>query len=289
MLFKLLHNILVVCIVLGFQNNFFGKGGMSSSNFKYVSLNSFVVPNSPYDQVSIQDSITAVAQNLQNIVNNSISQNALNDNLLPVGDIGYMVTAAINFIIPNNPDDYGIPSIDCTSDKCINARALINNSISTPLYSSFQEPWDTLYAVIIFDTRNESWTNENTTNSVSFTLNEVIPVLSSFSRRTNIDIIFQDKIDGTILSKLVLTTCIMCSTSGGSYFTANNGGTVYRGDVYEDAPWRLLMLILAFIINLFEICSEVEDYKITSEQSRSNYWYNKWNWLDWFVQLIVLI
>jgi len=293
MIFRILHNILIVCVVLGFQNNFFGRGGMSSANFKYVSLNSVVVPNSPFNQISIQDSLTAVMLNLQNNVNNSISQNALNDNLLPVGDIGYMVTAAINFGIPNNPDDYGIPSIDCTSDKCINARALVNNNISTPLYSSFQKIkenyYAVYYAVIIFDTRNESWTNENTTNSVSFTLNEVIPILSSFSIRTNIDIIYQDKIDNTILSKIILTTCIKCSLSGGSYFTASNGGTPYRGGVYEDEPWRLLMLILAFFVNLYEICSEVEDYTISSEQSRSSYWYNKWNWLDWAVQLILLV
>jgi hypothetical protein len=101
-------------MVLGFQNNFFGRGGMSSSNFKYVTLNSLVSPYSPYDQISIQDSLTAVMLNLQNNVNNSIIQNVLNDNLLPVGDIGYIITAAINFAIPNDPDfsdSYGVPSI----------------------------------------------------------------------------------------------------------------------------------------------------------------------------------
>jgi hypothetical protein len=120
-----------------------------------------------------------------------------------------------------------------------------------PLFSSFQD----FYGAILFDTRDNTWTDENTTNSISFALNEVIPILSPFSIRSNIDIIYQDKVDDSILTKTFLTACIMCSTSGGSYFTATNGGTIYRGDVYEGEPWRLLMLILAFIINLFEIFS----------------------------------
>ena len=188
MLFRILHNILIVCVVLGFQDNFFGKGGMTSANFHYESLNTLVGPNSPYNQISIQDSQTAVFLNLQSNINTCINQNALNDNLLSLGDIGYLITAAINFCIPDNPGDYGIPSLDdCLSDTCNKARAIINNNGTTPLFSTFQLLGfgavglcgnGQFYGAILFDTRAEAWTSQNTSNAVSFVLSEILPTLS---------------------------------------------------------------------------------------------------------------
>lgn len=296
MIYRILHNFLIICVVLGFQNNFFTSRGMTSANFHYETLNTLVTPNIPYNQISIQDSMTSVVLNLQNIINNSISQNVLNNNLLPVGDIGYIVTASIILCIQSDTEYYGTQSFECTSDKCIKANDLINNNGSTPLFSTFQKTkiggycisGDT-YGAIIFDTRSNNWTNQNTSDAVSFILDEVLTIITPFTTATSIFAVFEAKNDDSILALVSTKACFDCNASGGASFNAFNVGSPFRGDVYDNAPLRLIMLILLYLVNLYEIWLEFEDYTISTKQTRSNYWSNSWNRLDWFIQFFFFI
>lgn len=291
MIFRVLHNILIVCVTLGLQNNFFYKDSMTSANFHYSTSNPLVVPNSPYNQLSCQDSLTAVMQNMQNVVNSS--QNQLYNNLIAVGDNGYLITSAVFFYIPKDPGKYGLPSISCTTETCGKARAILNNNSSTSLYSTFQQLpglWPgpgQKYSAILLDTRNETWTYENTSSAVSFALSEVVPILSSFSQLTLIDVIFQDKVYASTLAR----TTLSCVVSKGVGFYVMNGQVPYRDSPYDNVPWRLLTEILLFFVNLVEIWFEVEDYKINTEQSRlsKRYFYSVWNWFDWIVEGTILI
>lgn len=296
MIFRILHNFLIICVVLGFQNNFFNSRGMTSANFHYETLNTLVTPNNPYNQISIQDSMTSVMLNLQNIINTSISQNVLNNNLLPIGDIGYIVTASIFLCIQSDTELYGTQSFECTSDKCIKANALINNNSSTPLFSTFQRPKFVAYCVdgdtygaIIFDTRSNNWTYQNTSNAVSFVLNEVLTTITPFTSSTVIQAVFEDKNDDSILALTSTESCFDCKPSGGANFNALNAGSPFRGGVYDHAPWRLIMLFLLYSVNLYEIWLEFEDYSTSTKQARANYWSNSWNRLDWFIQSFFFI
>lgn len=339
---SMLYNILLLAIIFSVIE--YNYDGSQSSTLKNKAIQQFTNhPNghgTVYEMTSVHSACMFYAERLKELVDDQIaSTDRTKDNDINLGRYGYVRAAYVTFVPVGHDSTNQKSLINCNmgtpeEDRDCTSFANVMSNENTKMYSVVHEtysgpkPWAPFnadyfkdpkyfteytvheYTATLFDSRNSTWTLQNTADTLDEFVNVFLPSIGPFQNWMSIRLLIEDywtpprsrRINGGEADQGGAYQWLFLDAMINDIYSSFNplyprsvrvemtSMGQFVGRPYQSSI-RLLLDLIMLALTLSQFFSEWNDRRLSHMQDPggTKYWRSHWNRLDLFCLTITLV